>query len=715
MCSTLPIGCPPSPHPEHRLPPTCAPRPPRPRLTAALSAVLPTALPTLVVAALLASAAARTAAAQAPAQGADSAYPLGEIVVSADRPVSEAVATVRVVGPEEMRALGARTLADALALVPGLDLRTGADGVPRVDIRGFRTRQVTLLLNGIPLNATDDGQFDPTLIPVEEIAEIKVTGGTGSVLYGQGGLGGTINVITKSGAEGARASFGGEAREAGTWLGRATLSGGSGPVTVFASGSAVGADPFPSWSGSPTLGPVTGATRLNSDRDRRNGFVQAQVALGRRGSVGLTLNAVGGDQGVPPSIIADTADPFANRPVFERTDGLDGLAAQLAGSYVVAPRWTVRAWTYRNLQHTITSRYADSTLNPATLLTLAGTSRDTARSLLTGAGAQVGIGLVPVGRLTLGLVAERDLWQQQSWSAAKSGGGGGKGGGTPAPPTVTNANVDQRVHRYGVALEYEVRLGERVGLVAGGMHYWLDGQALSDQANGYSAGITVRAAAGTRLRVSAAHKFRFPTLSQLYDAVSGNPSLRTEHADLYEIGAEQRLGDPATVGLTLFQTDARDFINKPQGATQFQNADQFRFRGVEAVATVRPAERVFLRASYGFIDATDQAPGTDGVTIQYVPRNRLTGEARWAAPWGLSAALNVQHVAGEVYQSRSLPLELGNLPAFTLVGIRLEQRIPRLPLDVYGGVDNLFDEAYEQAYGFPAPRRVAYAGFDVGL
>jgi len=678
-----------------------------------------------LLAALLAPIAARTAA----AQNADSAaYPLGEIVVSADRPVSEETATVRVVGQEEMRALGARTLADALALVPGLDVRAGADGVPRVDIRGFRTRQVTLLLNGIPLNATDDGQFDPTLIPVEEIAEIKITGGTGSVLYGQGGLGGTINVITRSGGQGAHASFGGEAREVGTWLGRATLSGGSGPVTVFASGSAVGADPFPSWSGSPTLGPVAGAPRLDSDRERRNGFVQAEVALGRRGSVGLTLNAVGGDQGVPPSVIADTADPFANRPVFDRTDGLDGLAAQLAASYLVAPRWTVRAWTYRNLQHTITTRYADSTLDPATVLTLAGTSRDTARSLLTGAGAQIGIGLVPAGRLTLGLVAERDLWQQEAWSAAAAGGGGGGGGGggkgggggsggggTPAPVTVTNTTVDQTVHRYGLALEYELRLGERVGLVAGAMHYWLDDQALSDQASGYSAGVTFQAAPGTRLRASAAHKFRFPTLSQLYDAVAGNPSLRTEHADLYEIGAEQRLGAPATVGLTLFQTDARDFISRPQGATQFENADQYRFRGVEVVATVRPAERTFLRASYGFIDAKDRAPGVDGVTIQYVPRHRLTGETRWAAPWGLSAALNVQYVAGQVYQSRRLPLQLGNLPDYALVGIRLEQRIPRLPLDVYGGVDNLFDEAYEQAYGYPLARRVAYAGFDVRL
>ncbi len=104
-------------------------------------------------------------------------YPLGEVVVSADAPVSEAGATLRRVSAEDIEAYGARTLDEAIALLPGVYVRTGGDGVPRVDVRGLRTRQVTLLLDGVPLNATADGQFDPTLVPVEQIAEIKLTSG----------------------------------------------------------------------------------------------------------------------------------------------------------------------------------------------------------------------------------------------------------------------------------------------------------------------------------------------------------------------------------------------------------------------------------------------------------------------------------------------------------------------------------------------------------
>src|SRR5215204_1311036 len=93
-------------------------------------------------------------------------YPLGEIVVSAEAPTSEAAATTRRVTSDDIIAYGARTLDEALALLPGVYVRTGSDGVPRVDFRGFRTRQVTLLLDGVPLNATSDGQFDPSFIPV---------------------------------------------------------------------------------------------------------------------------------------------------------------------------------------------------------------------------------------------------------------------------------------------------------------------------------------------------------------------------------------------------------------------------------------------------------------------------------------------------------------------------------------------------------------------
>ena len=101
-------------------------------------------------------------------------YTLGEVVPSAERDGVESVGTVREITAMDIQAKGARTVDEALELLPGLDIRTGAEGIPRVNLRGFRSRHVLLMLDGIPLNSTFDGQFDPSLIPVENIAKIKV-------------------------------------------------------------------------------------------------------------------------------------------------------------------------------------------------------------------------------------------------------------------------------------------------------------------------------------------------------------------------------------------------------------------------------------------------------------------------------------------------------------------------------------------------------------
>ena len=75
----------------------------------------------------------------------------------------EAVATTRRIGRAEIEARNARTLDEALRLIPGIYVRTGGDGTPRVDVRGFRSRHVLLLINGVQVNSTADGQFDPRL------------------------------------------------------------------------------------------------------------------------------------------------------------------------------------------------------------------------------------------------------------------------------------------------------------------------------------------------------------------------------------------------------------------------------------------------------------------------------------------------------------------------------------------------------------------------
>ncbi len=94
------------------------------------------------------------------AQAADRVPDLGEVVVTAHRPVVEQAGVVREVDHAFLEGSAARSLDEAIDLLPGVNVRVGGQGTPRIDVRGFRTRHVKLLVNGIPLNGAGDGQFD---------------------------------------------------------------------------------------------------------------------------------------------------------------------------------------------------------------------------------------------------------------------------------------------------------------------------------------------------------------------------------------------------------------------------------------------------------------------------------------------------------------------------------------------------------------------------
>ena len=166
-------------------------------------------------------------AAVAAAEDALPVYRLGEtLMVVGERPrVADTAATVDVVTSEEIARRGVRTLDEAIALLPGVYVRYGADGVPRVDIRGLRTRNVLLLQDGVPLNSTYDGQFDPSAIPVDNIAAIKVTRGASSVLYGPGGNAGVIEIVTRSAGRSAEGGVLTESEVSQSWLARGSVSG----------------------------------------------------------------------------------------------------------------------------------------------------------------------------------------------------------------------------------------------------------------------------------------------------------------------------------------------------------------------------------------------------------------------------------------------------------------------------------------------------------
>ena len=95
----------------------------------------------------------------------------------------------------QLKERGAQTLADALALIPEVQVRQGGMGI-RVDVRGAKQFSVLLLVDGVPVTEPYFGIYDVSSIPVTDIVEIRVQLAPASPLEGPGGDGGIIEVMT---------------------------------------------------------------------------------------------------------------------------------------------------------------------------------------------------------------------------------------------------------------------------------------------------------------------------------------------------------------------------------------------------------------------------------------------------------------------------------------------------------------------------------------
>jgi outer membrane receptor protein involved in Fe transport len=120
--------------------------------------------------------------------------PVYQSVVHA-RPRRENGSAQIVVTGRELAERGAQNLAEALALIPELQVRQGGMGI-RLDLRGAKQFSILLLIDGVPLVEPYFGIFDVSAIPITDIVEIRVQLSPASPLEGPGGDGGIVEVFT---------------------------------------------------------------------------------------------------------------------------------------------------------------------------------------------------------------------------------------------------------------------------------------------------------------------------------------------------------------------------------------------------------------------------------------------------------------------------------------------------------------------------------------
>lgn len=116
--------------------------------------------------------------------------------------VDYAPGTISILQSDELLSRGARTVWEALALVPGFEMSMDETGNRQVLVRGvgrtYSSGNIKLLLNDVALNSELLSLANPLLnMPVEQVERIEVIRGPGSVIYGESAYMGVVNVITR--------------------------------------------------------------------------------------------------------------------------------------------------------------------------------------------------------------------------------------------------------------------------------------------------------------------------------------------------------------------------------------------------------------------------------------------------------------------------------------------------------------------------------------
>jgi outer membrane receptor protein involved in Fe transport len=631
-----------------------------------------------------------------------SEIPIYDVYVTSERDLVEEVTTVRKISEADIEEKNARNLDEALVREPSIVVRRAGEGVARIDLRGLRTRQILMLVDGVPFYSTEDGNFDPSLIPSNLIDEIDVTYSNSSVLYGDGPLAGVLQVRTRSAEEGVQTRGRGDYREGDQYLGQVSVAGAVRGFEGFAAGSYLDSDTYPlpgDFDGTLLEG---GGNRENADRRQGNALVKLGYAPSKRGRVDLLVDYRHAEFGVPWTAYGSD-DPYGRNPNFRRMNDLQGFSTQLSGQLQPYEDLELRSWAYVTRQQEDRGLYDDRGLDSIlerNSFQLEGTT------LVTGGAVHGRYDLGAFGALRFAANGRFESFDSDGLLCEV------RGGCDDEPFTVVDESHD--LAAWSIGLEYEFQPVEQAGVVLGYGHAFLDADGgASDDGSLFLAGVYYDFPTGTRLRGSVAHKLRFPSIRQLYDVDGGNPDLDAERCWCFELGIEQRLPLGTTLGFTGYWLVLDDFIERLTSGDPFENRQELRNRGFEVTATSRPWEPLFLRVAYTFLDARDVSSDSPYDRLHNRPRHKFDAMTTITLPWQMDFRVGVSWVANTSIDSRTEPVMTRRLPDFVFFELKLVQRFWEDRTRLYAGVDNVLDEEWTYNYGFPQAGRTFFGGIEL--
>lgn len=588
------------------------------------------------------------------------------------QPASSAPAAVTILTSDDIRDHGWRTLADALATLPGLYVTSdrmyaylGARGFQRP---GDYNSRFLLLVDGMRLN---DAVYDQAAVgsdfPVDMdlVDRIEYIPGPGSAVYGSNALFGIVNVITKKGTDIGGAQIAGAAGSFGEKEARVTYGWhGAGNADLLLSATAYerhGQDLYYPEFDTPDQN--NGVAR-NLDGERN------QKLFAKFGIGDFRISAGYGNR--TKNVPGAPYDAIFNAP-FSVTD----THAFFDATY----RQTLREGIAIDYEaygghYDYTSRQ----INPPAP-GIANVDGD--HALWYGGDVHATVRTVPRNRIVFGvdytLNAARDQW---NYNVA------------PYERLLDDHRVS---HRIGVYIDDEIRLAEPLTLDIGGRY-----DTESKVGGNFSPRIALiwQPTSSDTFKLIYGAAYRAPNAYEMYYAFPGeggqlaNAMLKSEHIGTQQLVYERALGGMGRATITLYRYRLRDVITESidpdTGLYVFRNVERAQARGAELAWQQQFASSLRVRASYSYQLSRDSILGG---ALQNSPRHM--GKLNVSAPFFAARAR-----AGAEFQCMSSRLaQTSSASGYCIANLTVHspKLVPRADASV--SLYNVFDRRYADPAG----------------
>ncbi|OIQ28314.1 MAG: TonB-dependent receptor [Bacteroidetes bacterium MedPE-SWsnd-G2] len=206
-----------------------------------------------------------------------------------------------------------------------------------------------------------------------------------------------------------------------------------------------------------------------------------------------------------------------------------------------------------------------------------------------------------------------------------------------------------------------------------------------------------------------------PSLYQLFEPNYGNPDLKPEENATIEAGVEVNFTKKATLSLVYFnraESNFIDFVDTGNFVFQYNNIDEdFTASGIEFEGKVNIVKslNLLVNATYTKVD--------ESLDLR-IPEIKVNGQLQYTLKEATYFSLNYQFNDERndsfynpvLFQSESVTLD-----SYSLLDFYVSQKLLKDKVTLYANITNIFNEDYQELYGYNTKGRNFYLGLSLNL